>query len=173
MAVDATAKRRRRSTAELAAERTSLVDLRARLPFISQSALTSVLAIAQKEKLPDLALRKDVRRSRDTHTSVETPYGGIHQRLVDPDTGRQFEIQYPFSMLYHSCKSSPAMAALMKSVRTAVPGKPLSLVFYCDEISPGNQLSYKNKRKTWGFYWSVLEFGNALSSEDARNHVIM
>ena len=174
MAADAAAKRRRRSTAELVAERTALVDLRARLPFVSQSALAAVLAIAQKEKLPDIANRKDVRKSRDEHTSVMTPYGEIHQRLVDPGTGRQFEVQHPFSMLYHTCKTSPAMASLMRSVRTTAPGMPLSLVFYCDEITPGNQLSYKNQRKTWGFYWTVLEYGHAaLSSEDARKHVNM
>jgi hypothetical protein len=40
-----------------------------------------------------------------------------------------------------------------------------SLVLYGDEVVPGNNLAYDNKRKIWATYWSFLEFGLGLSCE--------
>ena len=167
----AAAKRRRHTAESLEADRSSLTQLRSRLPFISQSALATILGIARTETLPTISTRRGIRSSRDLSSSMITPYGELHQQLVDETTGTKFEIQHPCCMLYQTCKISAAFAALMSQVRDSSPAAPLSLVFYCDEITPGNQLSYKNKRKTWGFYWSILELGNvALSFEDIRRH---
>ena len=43
---------------------------------------------------------------------------------------------------------------------------PWRLVVYSDEITPGNQVAHKNPRKTWAIYYSFLEFGSLLGSEE-------
>ena len=42
-----------------------LQSLKARLPHVSQSALASLLAIAQREKLPEVKYRQEVRDAQD------------------------------------------------------------------------------------------------------------
>ena len=50
--------------------------------------------------------------------------------------------------------------------RPNTPDTPWRLVLYSDEITPGNQVAHKNPRKTWAIYYSFLEFGPLLGSED-------
>ena len=47
---------------------------------------------------------------------------------------------------------------------------PWSLILYADEILPGNQLAYKNKRKMWGIYWTILNLGSAALSDEELLH---
>ena len=159
-------KRKKLSRAELDAEHAALVDLRAKVPFISQSALAAMLSLSQAGALPNVGTRAMVRAARDKFVSRPTPYGKIHQVLSHP-SGLEFEVQSPFAMLWELCRCSAAITGLVKALRPSSPSQPLSLVFYCDEVAPGNQLSYKNLRKTWACYYSVFEWGvAALSNED-------
>jgi len=151
--------------------------LRSRLPYISQSALSSLLTIARNTPLPDACVsRRSIRRARDAVADIQTPYGPLHCNMtVDTSTGgpATVEVQSPFAMLYHSIASSPGLADFIESVHTETPSSatcPWTLVLYTDEILPGNQLSYKGARKMWGWYWSILELGPvALSDEDPLN----
>ena len=82
----------------------------------------------------------------------------------------KLEVQHPAAMLYHACFVS---ASFRNMVRRAVakappsPAAPWNFIFYADEISPGNQLAHKNKRKVWGFYCSLLEFGSTALDHEA------
>ena len=151
-----------------------LASLRARLPYVSQSALAAVLKIAERESLPS-GSRRDIGRSRDAVVEETTPYGPLHAKVPVPllAAGDNFEleIQHPFAMLYYMCTKSADLSALVRSTYTQkVPtvADPWHLIIYSDEILPGNQLAYKNDRKMWGVYWSILEFGSAaLADEEA------
>ena len=163
--------RRRRTAEQLEADQSSLIELRSKLPFISQSALSQILKIAAREPLPTLSSAQAIRKCRDTRVATLTPYGAIHQTKVHAISGKTFEFQHPFAMLYYVCKVSAVMSKLVSQLPPSSPDAPLSMIFYTDEISPGNQLSYKNKRKTWGLYWSIFELGAAaLSCEDIHMH---
>jgi hypothetical protein len=147
-----------------------VVSLRSKLPFMSQSALAAILKIAKTERLPTgAALRKDIRKARDDHVKVQTPYGAVHQPL-DVGAGITIECQHPMAMLHQVCQRSGRFSDLMsRTIRDAQPSpaKPLSIIIYSDGVSPGNQLSYSNARKTWAWYWSIYEFDTALANEDA------
>lgn len=148
-------------------QHTAVVDLRAKIPFISHRALAAVLQIAKDETLPWIGSKKVISDSRDTRVSKRTPYGAIHQQIPLGSSGKTFEIQHPLAMLHEVCETSVAMSNLVEQLPESSPANPLALVFYTDEITPGNALSYKNQRKTWGFYWSIYQFGPAaLSIED-------
>jgi hypothetical protein len=149
-----------------------LQSLRSRLPFISQSALAQVLKEAELAPLPKACRRADIRDARNAVAKIATPYGPVHQQVVfDGASGPiSSEIQHPFAILYHSCLSSKPMSDLIRRLATAMPPSihaPWSIIFYTDEVLPGNQLAYRSSRKMWAVYWSVLEFGSAVLSDEA------
>ena len=57
------------------------------------------------------------------------------------------------------------MVASTLASHPSSPASKWSLVLYCDEVSPGNQLAYKHERKAWAIYWSFAEFGSHLCQE--------
>jgi hypothetical protein len=79
------------------------------------------------------------------------------------------EVQNPFAMLYHIANVSPYVAKVISdSAEPSTAAAPWKLVLYGDEITPGNQLSYKGDRKFWGFYWTVTQFGSAALSDEVH-----
>ena len=153
-------------------ELAKVASLRSRLPYISQSALGALLRIAKSEKLPDVATRDAIRDSRDQHVSLDTPYGKVHQ-LIDIGGGVSTEVQHPLAMLHTVCAQSESFSSLI--ARTfdkfpCSPARPWQLIIYTDEVAPGNQLAYKHARKTWAWYWSVVQFEQSLSNEDTHTH---
>ena len=72
-------------------------------------------------------------------------------------------------MIYAAAAGSEAFSTLLKNTARRLqpaPMAPWKMLLYLDEISPGNHLAYKHARKTWGVYWSILEFGAAALSEE-------
>ena len=150
-----------------------LQSLRSRLPYVSKTALSRILTLASQEALPGSSTRDDVRRARDTMVMEPTPYGMIHQTISLPATEGDplsIEVQHPFPMFWYTCKKSDAFSRLVARTMASNPctvAKPWSLILYADEITPGNQLAYKNARKMWAMYWTILDLGSAaLSDED-------
>jgi len=147
--------------------------LRDRLPYLSQSALCEVLKVAETEGLPPAASRRTIGRCRDDVAQLQTPYGPLHRTLSVPSRAGaavELEVQNPFAMLYHTAAVSPYVAGLILQAAQREPpsaASPWKLFLYGDEITPGNQMSYKGERKFWGFYWTIGQFGSAaLSDED-------
>lgn len=154
--------------ADPSAKRARLQGLRDMLPYISQSALGAVLAVAEREGLPPAASRSTIARARNDRCQTATPYGLIHQTLTVG--GFEFEVQNPFAILHHVAKTSHYFADVISSAAHRKPSsveEPWELILYADEITPGNAMAYKIERKFWGFYWSVAQFGSAaLADED-------
>ena len=155
-----------------------LQSLRDRLPYISQSALSALLKVAREEELPIVGHRDDFRMARDSLSRTLTPYGPVCQTINVPKANggemMSIEVQQPFAMLYQSCLTSRPLTALIRRCAGKHPpslSNPWSLILYADEITPGNQLGYKNQRKFWAIYSSVLEWGpQVLSDEDWAKH---
>ena len=142
--------------------------MKARLPFLSGSALGALLSIAKNEQLPDLSGRHVVRKARDLYVSATTPFGTLHQSL-DLGGGISIEVQHLMAMLYVVVSKSEAFCALMARALAQFPCSPATpwqLIIHIDGVSPGNQLAYAHERKTWAWYWSFMEFEQSLSSED-------
>jgi hypothetical protein len=149
-----------------------LQSLRSRLPFISQTALAQVLKEAERTPLPTTCRRADIRDARNAAVKLVTPYGQVHQQVTfdGADGPITSEIQHPFAILYHSCLSSKPMSDLIRRLAAASPPSihaPWNIILYTDEVLPGNQLAYRSSRKMWAIYWSVLEFGSAVLSDEA------
>jgi hypothetical protein len=100
-----------------------------------------------------------------------TPYGALHQTITVAgiDDPVQLEVQHPLAMLYHCCTLHNSFSKFIGQVAAARPptiDKPWRLILYTDEVLPGNQLGYKSARKFWAVYWSILEFGSSVLSDE-------
>ena len=162
--------------AERPAKLARLQSLRDRLPYISQSALAVILKLAQDEELPNVVDRNDFRHARNATATTTTPYDTLCSPIKLPrkDGGPPItvEVQNPFAMLYHSCSVSRSLSGLMRRCiekRAPTLSSPWSIILYTDEVTPGNQLGYKNPRKFWAVYWSVLEWGPQVLSDEDRS----
>lgn len=58
-------------------------------------------------------------------------------------------------------------AKLLKRTCESTGGEGLTLIWYADEVTPGNPLAPDNLRKAYLFYITCLEFGSATRSEHA------
>lgn len=158
------------------AARTSCIQ--ARLPYISSNGLSAILRLAKEEALPEATSRRSLQRARDKDVFVETAYGKVHQ-TIDLDTVAgdvcHVEVQHPLAMLHRTCATSIGFSSLLQQSLEASPNSPTSplrLVFYCDEVLPGNPLAIKTDRKLWAFYWSILNLGPAALSHEENVHSI-
>ena len=156
----------RQTPAEAKAKRQRLVEVRSTMPFASMTALAAIVTLASKETLPP-AQRATITKGYNELVKTETPYGAIHQMVGFPTDGDgglciDLEIQHPQSMLWHAGRVSQTLSDLIKRSLAAKPcsyAEPWNAILYNDEISPGNQLAFKNSRKLQGIYWTLLEFG--------------
>ena len=148
--------------------------LRARLPYMSQSAFAALLEAAREAPLPDVGRRADVREARSRLARAVTPYGAVHQKIqVAAIAGDPLgvEVCSPWPMLHLACSVSSGFSNLLMQVMDRIgpssPSAPYRIGVFADEIDPGDQILGKHKRKFQAVYWSILALGPAaLSSEE-------
>lgn len=73
------------------------------------------------------------------------------------------------NLLTWFCEEAPCFGRLLLSTCQRRPGaeRSLSLLVYCDEVTPGDPLKPDNLRKSYLIYASLLEFGKYLQSSYA------
>ena len=156
-------------------DRLSIGSLRARLPYMSQTALAEVLRLAANYSLPSCpGGTKRLRQDRNATCLQETPYGALHQSVSLPavDGGEVcLDFQAPLPMLHVAASTSVSFQKFLLRVLAASPStpqRPWRVMVYFDEVTPGNQLSSANRRKSQCVYWTIAEFGDtALVDEEA------
>ena len=146
--------------------------LRRQVPHVSASALSAILQ-ATRTDAPELITRAALREARNNIVDQDSPYGKMFSEMTlttkDGDPVK-FDVLNPAAMLYVAFLQCPAWRSLMETTMARHPCdlETWQLILYCDEVTPGNQLSPDNQRKMWAFYFSFLELGAAvLSQEDA------
>ena len=76
--------------------------------------------------------------------------------------------QHPLAMLYICITDCSEFAKFFWDTVNRLQGKPLRVVEDSDEIVPGRELIAHNDKKVWAIYWSVLDCGpTVLSNEDS------
>ena len=150
-----------------------LEQYRRMVPHVSASALSAILKSCQDA--PAMWERKDIRAARDATVNEVTPYGpvlstnSIELSAIDGGAPIPVPIANPFAFLYVAFRDCVAFRQLvMDTARKHPPSvdNPWHIVLYSDEVTPGNNLSYDNRRKNWVLYYSFLEFGSAILSRD-------
>jgi hypothetical protein len=147
-----------------------------RASYISQSGLAAVLnELHANGQLQFSTSRASIKRARDENIRIVTPYGPLVRsmsvQLENPSEMHDITYVHPAAMLAHAASSCDAFGIFLKQTldrMQSLPTKPLRLVVYSDEKSPGNQLKHDNRRKIQVIYWSIMELGPEwLSSEYA------
>ena len=152
-----------------------LAQIRYTLPYVSQSALAAIINWARVHDLPDVCSTREIRKARDdASANISTCYGPLlveHDFAhADDDLFTKIELLNPFSMLFHMFETSKffrdCMEHILASHGPCLPTNPLELILYSDEVTPGNQLAHKNKRKVQTIYFSFAEFGELLKYDE-------
>ena len=126
---------------------------------ISEWRRKVILKTIQRQGLPEHFSRQSQARARKTACSEVTPYGPLVQQVEIDNLS--VPIQHPLAMLWR-CSSLTSFQGLFHQICN---GGPLTLLLYCDGISPQDGLSKHDKRKMVAIYWSLLEFDYLLSDE--------
>ena len=152
---------------------------RRRLPHASASALGAIVADIAQHGLPaDMdnteSFRRAFREARDLQNAKITPYGPILTTtpvIKKSDDIWNLAIAHPMALLWLACSDCNGFSGFLYAKLLEIPStleNPWSLVFYTDEVTPGDPLATLNKGKFHAMYWSFLELGiNALSREEA------
>lgn len=142
---------------------------------MSVSALSAILDKVQSDGVPEDHSRRQFARARDDVVDTPTPYGSIvgslDVLLADDDGGAELPFLNPIAVLSYLFTHCIAFSTLVLSTlgkRESTFENPWNLVVYTDDITPGNVLAVRLKRKVMGMYVSFLEFGYAvLANENA------
>lgn len=148
------------------------------IPNVSASALAEILNKCVDD-MPEIRDRNALRQARDLQITADTPYGPLLQTLqVERDDGSIHDLQIisPFAHLYVAAKTCKSFADMLKArlnVKVCTPASPWGFILYSDEVVPGNTMAILNARKLWALYWSLLEYGpSILSDEEAWSCVV-
>lgn len=164
-----------RAMSAASSKRRKLAELRGRMKFISGAALEDVLTIIRDnpDAIPEgVVSRHSIRRGRDEFVQEPTPYGILHSTITV--AGLELEVQNPAPALYLAATQpgfAPLLQRALRNCTTAANGvNDFDVCVYSDEIGPGNQVAYKQARKTWSMYWSIRQFGpESLMNEDTAS----
>ena len=121
--------------------------------YVSNAALAKILKNVKEnpEVLDAGTSRWAVKRKREKDVRVSTVYGDLLQSMtLSLSSGESMDAWYvhPIVLLEFLCQSSSWFQRLMAATLQRHDG-PLSLVWYADEVTPGNALRPLNHRKTF------------------------
>ena len=145
-----------------------LADLRAHVPHVSKQALESILKYVDKNGLPEKRTAKDMRNASRCVIQLADGHGPllVHQDIAMQD-GSSIKVEFLnlCSFLHFAYKAGGGFYRAMSQMLDKTD--KLSLVFYSDEVCPGNPLAPSLSRKCWVIYAGFKEMGPLLSCESA------
>jgi len=142
-----------------------LDELKRKHPFVTQSALSSLVSEFKKEGLPQLSSRKHQSEAKKLASSGEA-YGPLIRKVslscCDGESISLEVVNY-LTFLALAFQSGGALyEGLCKAFAAGCSyDQPFKLLLYSDEIVPGNPLGHTLSRKVWVFYASIVELGGS------------
>jgi len=149
-----------------------LESFRRKLPFASASAIASILQEVKNEGLPELYSRDNLREAASLQVDHVTPYGKLtlkHEVVTKTGDKIQISVINPVAMIFRAFEQGGGFTNLMcRKMDEFRPTlhSPWGLIFYTDEVTPGNALGFDNRRKVWALYISFKQFGPILLSNE-------
>ena len=101
--------------------------------------------------------RRKLAEAVTDHATATTPYGPVMQSMDMPFRKLpKWSFVHPLALLYHLAAISTAFGAMMAD--SAVPGVPMRIIIYIDEICPGNPLRPEKARTLQAIYWALADW---------------
>ena len=151
-------------------DRQDRIDLRAQLTGVarvSKASVARVLSVlSARGELVDDRLGADLKkeekllqRATCMHGNAMTPYGTVIQGFkLTADYVMQYV--HPCAYLYYLSSICDHFAHFINDLLDKLGPKPLSIIVYGDEMTPGNPLRPDTGREAWQWSFSILEFPN-------------
>ena len=135
--------------------------------FVTKSALSEILKELQSiDSAGKGTSRQALRRAREPELDASNKFGDVFREIDFEDT--KVTCLHPLALLQHLLIEAPAFSeyfsGLLTGLNISSPDSALRLVFYADEVTPGNQLKHDNKRKLQAIYWTIQEMGSTAMS---------
>ena len=104
-------------------------------------------------------IRSTLTKANVSHSHANTPYGRVVQKIkLDiPNMEGHWEFCHPLAWLYYMSSLSGAFCEVMKKC-VDDHGSCLTMIFYIDEVCPGNPFRHDKARKLQAIYWCILEW---------------
>ena len=155
------------------AKKRKISDLRASLPFCSQSALAAICKEIDKGGLPEKHSRHAIWEEtnnflEDSSMSMYGPLFQTAEATTVDNTKKQVLYLNFLSLLAGAFRQGGAFTDFLLHLHAKVPSsftKPWRCVAYADEMHPGNMLN-SSSRKAWCIYISFLELNRFLTKSD-------
>lgn len=155
------------------AKKRRISDLRASLPFCSQSALAAICKEIDKGGLPEKHSRHAIWEEtnnflEDSSMSMYGPLFQTAEATTVDNTKKQVLYLNFLSLLAGAFGKGGAFTDFLLHLHAKVPSsftKPWRCVAYADEMHPGNMLN-SSSRKAWCIYISFLELNRFLTKSD-------
>lgn len=150
-----------------------LNDMRRSCPFVTQSALQSLLCKIHQEGMPDLKYKRDMKEATRLQLSSMDAYGPLLLEANVATTEGTMEpiwIVNLLSLLVGAYQLNGSWANFFHNAHAknpSSPQKPWQLLLYSDEVVPGNQLAARQNRKVFAIYASFAQHMTMLQCEDA------
>ena len=158
---------------ERALKRQRVEALRRNAPYATASALSSLWGAIASADLKAVPSRFELKRARDSVLS-DTPYGPVLTTIVlhskPPLANKTYTVVNPVPFLHKAFARGGSFTELMVSLlaqHPCSPENPWKIIFYSDEVVPGNQLAQDHRRKAWCAYFGFCEFGPLLLSRES------
>ena len=158
---------------ERASKLQKLHSFRKALPSMSKTALAAVLHEVQQHGPPELSTTGAMVEAQRLELAKHNAFGELifsQEFITSADSAVELLVVNPLSYLHGAVQQGGSMTELMLKTLDAYccdAMHPLNVIFYADEVCPGNPLATRLDRKAWLFYVSFLEFGPALANTSA------
>ena len=152
---------------------------RRQLPFITATALASVLSLVEKEGVPPSHSRKNIKEAvQSTLADMNGTYGHIIQPMNAIKIHgavmkvHALNLQSMLQGLFQQEGYWQQMFLHFHVLRPSSLESPWKGIIYADEVHPGNQLS-STERKVWCVYFSWLDLGKRMLSDERNWFTLM
>lgn len=129
----------------------------------TRGASNGAVAKVLQSQNPGYSVKKDAVRSRAMRRQQELyselQFAPVSLPCTELDKVIRWHVPSVAALLkWHAENNVQFKCALKDCLKTHDPSKPLRLVVYCDECTPGNVLHPDNQRKSWLWFTGVLDF---------------
>ena len=147
--------------------------MRKKLPYMSAASLSGVLKDVEEHGTPGLHQQKHIKEARTSYTQEQSSYGPLIDSVdVTLNSGEvtQMLVINLLTFLQTAYSLGTSFCDLVQKTAQEHPpssSRPWRLIYYSDEVTPGNPLSAEVSRKIWTGYVSFLEFGPVILSRES------
>jgi len=143
--------------------------------YVSDSALAGILDHLKNSDVDVRQVtgisRRNLKRRLETEIDEQTVYGPvlttIDLPLADGSGPFRWWVPNPPALLRSLAKTNFGVALWdAHQLRPSSPSRPWGVLYNADECTTGNLLRRDPARKAWNVYWSFLELGREILSQD-------